>query len=94
MAFNNFDRFVEITTGKDTLHYTVRIIFQNIVNCSQDISTNDPFLHNVVENEPSRSFKKRRRIYDAFTFELQAYDKRPKVSDTHFNTCSKFIIFM
>lgn len=35
VAFDNYDRFVETTTGKDTLHDTVGIIFQienNIVN--------------------------------------------------------------
>lgn len=30
VALNNFDRFVETTSGKDTLHDTVGIIFQNI----------------------------------------------------------------
>lgn len=30
VAFNNFDRFVETSSGKDTLHDTVGIIFQNI----------------------------------------------------------------
>jgi hypothetical protein len=57
-------------------------MFQNAVNCSQGTSTNDPIFHNVVENEPSTSVKKRRRTYDEFTFELQAYNKRPKVSDS------------
>lgn len=28
VAFNNFDRFVETTSGKDTLHDTVGIIYQ------------------------------------------------------------------
>lgn len=31
VAFNNFDRFVDTLTGKDTLHDTVGIIFQDIL---------------------------------------------------------------
>ncbi|GFW80338.1 uncharacterized protein TNCV_2944711 [Trichonephila clavipes] len=30
VAYDNFDRFVETTNGKDTLHDTVGIIYQNI----------------------------------------------------------------
>lgn len=30
LAFNNFDRFIDTSTGKDTLHDTVGIVFQNI----------------------------------------------------------------
>jgi len=29
VAFDNFDRFVETSSGKDTLHDTVGIIYQN-----------------------------------------------------------------
>lgn len=29
VAFNNFDRFFDICTGKDTLHDTVAILYQN-----------------------------------------------------------------
>lgn len=32
MAFDNFDRFTETSSGKDTLHDTVGIIYQNIFN--------------------------------------------------------------
>ncbi|GFW58988.1 hypothetical protein TNCV_2830941 [Trichonephila clavipes] len=30
VAFNNFDRYVDTLTGKDTLHDTVGIIYQNV----------------------------------------------------------------
>ena len=30
IAYDNFDRFVDTKTGKDTLHVTVGIIYQNI----------------------------------------------------------------
>ncbi|KMQ92559.1 hypothetical protein RF55_7436 [Lasius niger] len=43
VAFNNFDRFVDTTSGKGTLHDTVGIIFQHlngnaahIIECTQD----------------------------------------------------------
>ncbi|CAH0558581.1 unnamed protein product [Brassicogethes aeneus] len=46
LAFDNFDRFMDTATGNDTLHDTVGIIFQNIVN-----SPASPRL--IAENEPS-----------------------------------------
>ncbi|KAG5866440.1 hypothetical protein JTB14_015344 [Gonioctena quinquepunctata] len=35
LAYNNFDRFVDTPTGKDTLHDTVGIIFQDMVDSAQ-----------------------------------------------------------
>jgi hypothetical protein len=76
LAYNNFDRFVDTATGKDTLHDTVGIIFQNIVDGPQTIPGTD---ENLNENEPSPSSKKRRRTFDVLTLELQSYNKRPKI---------------
>lgn len=79
LAFNNFDRFVDTSTGKDTLHDTVGIMFQNIVDCPPSVPRP---IENVDENEPSTSAKRRRRTFDEVTFEMQPYNKKPKIGET------------
>lgn len=57
LAWNNFDRFVDTTSGKDTLHDTVGIIFQDIPNSdSSDESESDDFHQddeNIADSENS-----------------------------------------
>lgn len=49
VAFDNFDRFVETTNGKDTLHDTVGIIYQNVdLNVPDDSQSMDS---SAVNNE-------------------------------------------
>lgn len=79
LAFNNFDRFVDTCTGKDTLHDTVGIMFQNIVDSSPSVPTP---IENLLQNEPSTSARRRRRTFDEVTFELQPYNKKPKIRET------------
>lgn len=83
VAFNNFDRFVDTPTGKDTLHDTVGIIFQDIVET--------PDQGDNIENEASTSRnensgqsigKRLRRSFDAITVELQPYLKKPRVNES------------
>lgn len=47
VAFDNYDRFVDTATGKDTLHDTVGVIYQ-------DISNNDLVQESNVTNNSSR----------------------------------------
>lgn len=82
LAYNNFDRFVDTATGKDTFHDTVGITFQNVVDCPQTIPRTVDLAENLVENEPSTSSKKRRRAFDVLTHELQSYNKRPKIRES------------
>jgi hypothetical protein len=79
LAYNNFDRFVDTTTGKDTLHDTVGIIIQNIVDGPQTIPGTDVLAEDLDENEPSTSSKKRSRTFDVLTLDLQSYNKRSKI---------------
>lgn len=80
LAFNNFDRFGRNTcTGKHTLHDTVGIMFQNIVDSSPSVPR---AIENLLENEPSTIAKRRRRTYDEVTFELQPYNKKPRIRET------------
>ena len=72
LAFNNFDRFVHISSRKDTLHDTVGIIDQNIVDIPVEDKTNDDSLddNSVAEAECSQR-RKRRRTCDPITTELE-----------------------
>ncbi|GBP91551.1 hypothetical protein EVAR_66777_1 [Eumeta japonica] len=71
IAFDNYDRFVETNDGKDTLHDTVGIIYQNIdPNISQESDT--PNLPSSSSEEPGTSGKRRRR-----TMEITELEERP-----------------
>lgn len=75
VAFDNFDRFVETNTGKDTLHDTVGILYQNI-----DLNDDNSSLCENVDNDTAESpVPKRRRTFDAIAPELPAYYTKPKV---------------
>jgi len=80
LAYNNFDRFVETTDGKDTLHDIVGIIFQNIVpeTTENDNNTQEPENDNSMQEQNSNSRNKRRRIFNAVTPELEPLAKRKK----------------
>ena len=62
VAFDNFDLYVETLSGKDTLHDTVGIIYQDIRD-EIDFSTSEPI---PAENETNTSLskRKRRRTFD------------------------------
>lgn len=98
IAFDNFDRFVDTLTGKDTLHDTVGIIYQNIVDdtnvtaaktdasVQENDNINDSADGNdslTSNNETSRIRKRRRRCFDAIVNEIEPYKKKPKI-DSHF----------
>lgn len=58
VAFDNFDKYVETSTGKDTLHDTVGIVYQN--------RTRAPVAESVPNGHPINSTadsKRRRRTY-------------------------------
>lgn len=83
VAFDNFDRFVDTATGKDTLHDTVGIIYQfnhrineesgdmEILNCSTSQSNDDN-----IESHPPR----KRRRYEGIPQSIRTYYKKPLTS--------------
>lgn len=79
LAFNNFDRFVDTASGKDTLHDTVEIIFQNIVDNVESAIETD---REMNESTESSSRTKRRRTFDTITHEMESYTKKPKITET------------
>ena len=76
LAFNNFDRFVDTLTGKDTVHDTVGIIYQNIDNT---VENNIDVVENIAANMCPEGSTKRRRTYDAISHELEPYTKKPRL---------------
>ncbi|KAG5865424.1 hypothetical protein JTB14_004463 [Gonioctena quinquepunctata] len=68
VAFDNFDRFVETIDGKDTLHYTVGIIYQDVC---EDVEQQNP------ADDTGRS-RKRRRTFDTSIPDIQPFSKRLK----------------
>ncbi|GFV74274.1 retrovirus-related Pol polyprotein from transposon 297 [Trichonephila clavipes] len=70
VAFDNFDRVVETKSGKDTLHDTVGIIYQNVElhtpNESQFVN-----LLAVNNEETVISRKRRQRTFEAIPVDMQ-----------------------
>jgi hypothetical protein len=73
-AFDNFDRFVETLSGKDTLHDTVGIAYQ--------IVSEEPTVEESGEPEYVRvaaSRKKRRRAFQEAGLDIEPYRKKPRM---------------
>lgn len=74
LAFDNFDRFVETSSGKDTLHDTVGIAYQNI---SELLTNNDvprDFVDTVTnEANESEVGQRRRKFYSKFDSTIDPY---------------------
>ncbi|GFY05335.1 uncharacterized protein TNCV_2207811 [Trichonephila clavipes] len=86
VAYDNFDRFVETTNGKDTLHDTVGIIYQNIEantieesEMPQKLNMSEASITNNENNLP-HSTKKRRRTFEAISTKEIPYPKKPKMT--------------
>lgn len=76
LAYNNFNRYVETLTGKNTLHDTVGIIFQDIEH-----KTLQSVAASGEESSAETSRKIKRRTFDAITPDLQPYQKKPKLME-------------
>ncbi|KAG8330809.1 hypothetical protein J6590_054928 [Homalodisca vitripennis] len=76
MAFNNYGRFVDTKTGKDTLHDTVGIMYQNI-NLEDD-NVEEEEEGGKEDNEGCKCDRPRRRSFETIDFELPQYAKKLK----------------
>lgn len=80
VAYDNFDRFVETTNGKDTLHDTVGIIYQNIeLNTTEESQMSEAPTSSNENNSPNKK-KRRRRTFEEITLDEIPYPKRPKMT--------------
>ncbi|XP_041981090.1 uncharacterized protein LOC121736526 [Aricia agestis] len=91
VAFDNFDRFVDTLTGKDTLHDTVGIIYQNIPSDANFTAPTDASVQSddtaAASTDETPRRRKRRRCFDAIVNDIVPYTKKPKI-DSYFSTPS------
>ena len=90
LAWDNFDRFVETNSGKDTLHDTVGIAYQiaqsdvfhdftiGETNTEVDGSSEECNEANTISSVPK---KRRRRIFESSGLNIQPYRKKPKMTN-------------
>lgn len=84
VAFDNYDRYVETLTGKDTLHDTVGIAYQDDIQSSlqdHDGNTAGPSVEllTVPEVQSGRKSVRRRRAYGENAAVIEPYHKRPRM---------------
>lgn len=76
VAFDNFDRYVDTLNGKETLHDTVGIIYQNIdKNFHSELNEDN---HNSQELSSTTPSQKRKRSLTDFTPDIIPFGKRLK----------------
>lgn len=73
VAFDNFDKYVETTSGKDTLHDTVGIVYQNI--CQENCFENERVVPCFDDNNNTDKNRRRRKFYSNFDSSIEAYSK-------------------
>lgn len=76
VSFDNYDRFVETLTGKDTLHDTVGIAYQVVSEESDESQMEEANVLNCVR---AATHRKRRRAFDATGLDIEPYRKKPKM---------------
>ena len=86
VGFDNFDLFVDTLTGKETLHDTVGIVYQDV----PEITIQENLASSIVTSRPSfqlQPAKKRRRALEKEDFHIVPYHKSLKLKseDTVFN---------
>lgn len=83
VAFDNFDRFVDTTSGKDTMHDTVGIIYQfssnGTDNFDDDEATTSP-APQVKDNTNEEGPTRKRRRFNEISREIRPYYSKPKAS--------------
>lgn len=86
IAFDNFDKYVETTSGKDTLHDTVGIVYQNVCQEKNFEKENMiPLISCIDGNNNSEINRRRRKYYSDFDSSIEAYLKpNQKPSSTLF----------
>ena len=90
LAFDNFDRFVETLSGRNTLHDTVGIAYQT---CTVDTLVDEGFSNSsskenevdiVLEFPHVNKPTKRRRAYETKGDVIAPYRKKPKLETKEF----------
>lgn len=83
VAFDNFERFVETSSGKDTMHDTVGVIYQFPVQQTEDhgdveaVTSSTPLLHG---NQDVEGPQRKRRRFSGISREIRPYYSKPTTS--------------
>lgn len=72
VAFDNFDRFIGTSTGKDTLHDTVGIVYQNDLGIDYTAPSN-VLDENCNGINPTEKVQRRRKYYSPFDNSIEPY---------------------
>ncbi|XP_077276997.1 uncharacterized protein LOC143905452 [Temnothorax americanus] len=87
LAFDNFDRFVDTTSGKDTMHDTVGIIYQFSTADDEDLnnigasSSSRPLrLEDHYDNDELRPPSRKRRRFNQISREVRPYYQKPSAT--------------
>ena len=84
-AFDNYDELTETLSGKDTLHDTVGICYQNktqsVPLCQIYTNNNEKKQkkRQLQEETSSNPCKRRRRQYDPPSRKIEPYKKKPSI---------------
>lgn len=75
VAFDNFDKYVETTSGKDTLHDTVGIVYQNVVPENYTQMDNIASTDSCMDDKNNDSNRRRGKYYSNFNCSIEPYLK-------------------
>ena len=81
-AWDNYDELTETLSGKNTLHDTVGICYQNKVTVHHAVSTEEPLAQESPQERPA----KRRRQYEPPEKIIVPYKRKPSISSFTFQT--------
>ena len=79
VAYDNFDRFVENLYGKNTLHSIVGIVYQSVSEETSEAAAT-ALENRLSASGDSTSGRKRRKTFESFGVDIEAYHKKPKIS--------------
>ena len=79
LAYDNYDRFVEISSGKDTLHDTVCIAYQRLTTqeSTNEVTQESNQLATTARNKKN---SKRKRAFVSDGLDIEPYHKKPKIT--------------
>lgn len=77
VAFDNFDKYVETRSGKDTLHDTVGIAYQNIVKTAA--VENILIAQFDLTHESDTSVQRRRKYFSSFDNVIEPYIRKTQI---------------
>ena len=84
VAWDNYDRFVETSSGKDTLLDTIGITYQVQTEDVLDFNSKENPDHVETTAVTAKTKKRKRRAFESAGLNIQPVRKKPKVNDAVF----------